>query len=275
MELLTEKENKIVTIEKETPVSSFPVEQNLEEKRESAKKVLFENNTPELYMENLKKNFSKPEVKEEKKVEPKPKIQFEAAETFFQEKPKEKEKKQTPGQVSFSSIYTNEVVEENKKIAEPEVFEPEPETKIIEQDIEENIEKIEENNENLNNFEEKTENKQKKLAKSKTRFKIFIFGLVGVLACMIGWAIYNAVEIKTLTAEMEQANKIYSVNVYSHISNISKADDLTNEDSIFNLEKLSSAEIIPIQPTPQEKVEYSIKSNWFDRLCNWISNLFN
>lgn len=275
MEILTEKEIKIVTIEKETPVSNFPVEQNLEEKRESAKKVLFENNTPELYMENLKKNFSKPEVKVEKKVEPKPIIQFEAAETFFQEKTKAKEKKQAHGQVSFSAIYANETVEEKQEIVEQEIAEPEPENEIIKDNIEENSEEIEENVENLNNFEEKVDNKQKKSAKSKTRFKIFIFGLVGVLACMIGWAIYNAVEIKTLTAEMEQANKIYSVNVYSHISNIAKADDLTNEDSIFNLEKLSTAKIIPVQPTPQEKVEYSIKSNWFDRLCNWVSNLFN
>ena len=87
------------------------------------------------------------------------------------------------------------------------------------------------------------------MEKKKTRFKIFVFGLVAVLACMAGWAIFNSVEIKTLTAELEQANKIYSVNIYNHISNLSKADDLTNEESIsrsFRPETIDKKNIIYI-----------------------------
>lgn len=265
--ILTEK----IVEQKPTPVDNSFVE----EKKENAKKVLFENNTPELYMENLKKNFAPAEVKEVKKQEPKPKIQFEAAETFFQEKPKVKEKKQPEGQVSFSSIYSNKTVDEIESLVEEEVVEPEIEQEIVEENLTETANEIETTSKNIEVVEENVENKQKKLAKPKTRFKIFIFGLVGVLACMIGWAIWNSVEIKTLTAEMEQANKVYSVSVFSHISNMSKADDLTNENSIINLEKLSDAGIIPIQPTPQKKEEFSVKSNWFDRLCNWLAGFFN
>lgn len=284
METLTEKNVKTLLIEKETePVSSVSTQENLEEKKESAKKVLFENNTPELYMANLKKNFSpEPEKKEEKPKEVKPKIQFEAAETFFSEPVKVNEKKQSPGQVSFSSYYVpQQEVKQNIEVEHEQIVEQQKE-EILQHEIQTNTEaeevvEIEEETilENIDEIEEKIEKKPKKLAKKKTRFKIFVFGLVGVLACMIGWAIFNAVEIKTLTAEMDKANKIYSVNIYNHISNISKADDLTNENSIFDLQKLSDAEILPLQPTPTEDVEYSIKSNWFDRLCNWISNLFN
>ncbi len=87
----------------------------------------------------------------------------------------------------------------------------------------------------------------------------------------MGWAIYNAVEIQTLRAQMQASNKTYGINLTNYINNISRADDL-NTDSLLNLEQLSTAGIIPIEPTALENpVEYTIKSNWFDRLCNWLS----
>lgn len=267
-------EEKVITEKIVNPKPTHVDNSFVEEKKENAKKVLFENNTPELYMENLKKNFAPTEVKEEKKEQPKPKIQFEAAETFFQEVPKAKEKKQATGQVSFSSIYSNKSVEEVVSVSKQEIVEPEIKEEIFEETLPEGIQELQNSTEIIETVEEQKQTNKKSVAKSKTRFKIFIFGLVGVLACMIGWAIWNSVEIKTLTAEMEQANKIYSVNVFSHISNLSKADDLTNENSIINLEKLSDAEIIPIQPIPQKKEEFNVKSNWFDRLCNWLSGFF-
>ena len=235
METMKEKNSRTLLLEKETEepsVESF-IEENQEEKKESAKKVLFENNTPELYMQNLKKNFE-PQQEKETKSAPSvsSKIQFEAAETFFSKPLEAKEEIE----VSSEEETLSDVQEEN-----------------ISED----------------------ENKPVKRAKPKTRFRIFIFGLISVLACMCGWSIYNAVEIKTLTAEIEQANKIYSVNVYNYVKTISKADDLTNKDSITNLDSLSEAGIVPLQPTKEDKSEYSVKSNWFDRLCNWLSNLFN
>ena len=265
METLQEKNSRTLLLEKETEepsVESF-IEENQEEKKESAKKVLFENNTPELYMQNLKKNFE-PQQEKETKSAPlvSSKIQFEAAETFFSKPLEAKEKKQTEGQVSFQNVYVP------LKEEEPETL-PEEKEEIEVPSEEETLSDVQE--ENIS----EDENKPVKRAKSKTRFRIFIFGLISVLACMCGWSIYNAVEIKTLTAEIEQANKIYSVNVYNYVKTISKADDLTNKDSITNLDSLSEAGIVPLQPTKEDKSEYSVKSNWFDRLCNWLSNLFN
>lgn len=265
METMKEKNSRTILLEKETeePSDVSFIPENQEEKKESAKKVLFENNTPELYMQNLKKNF---EPQQEKETKPAPsvssKIQFEAAETFFSKPLEAKEKKQTEGQVSFQNVYVPLKEEEPETLPEEkEEIEVSSEKETVNDVIEENV--------------SENENKPVKRAKPKTRFRIFVFGLIGVLACMCGWSIYNAVEIKTLTAEIEQANKIYSVNVYNYVKTISKADDLTNKDSITNLDSLSEAGIVPLQPTKEQPSEYSVKSNWFDRLCNWLSNLFN
>lgn len=265
METMKEKNSRTILLEKETeePSDVSFIPENQEEKKESAKKVLFENNTPELYMQNLKKNFA---PQPEKETKPAPsvssKIQFEAAETFFSKPLEAKGKKQTEGQVSFQNVYVPLKEEEPETLPEEkEEIEVSSEEETVNDVIEENV--------------SENENKPVKRAKPKTRFRIFVFGLIGVLACMCGWSIYNAVEIKTLTAEIEQANKIYSVNVYNYIKTISKADDLTNKDSITNLDSLSEAGIVPLQPTKEQPSEYSVKSNWFDRLCNWLSNLFN
>lgn len=265
------KESRVGTLileKEEKPSENFIVEETKEEKKESAKKVLFENNSTETYMENLKKNFSKPE----KKVEQKPisqKIQFEAVETFFS-KPIEKTESKQTNNVSIQK----ENIENTEK--EIKIEEPVVQTQIEENQELESKEITEISEEENLNEEQAKNNKRIKRAKFKTRLGIMIFGLVSVVACMIGWTIANAVEIKTLTQELEQANKIYSVDVVKHISNISKADDLTNPDSIFDLSALSDAKVIPLTPEKLEKpVEYSVKSNWFDRLCNWISNLFN
>ena len=66
-------EEKIITEKIVEPKPTNVDNSFVEEKKENAKKVLFENNTPELYMENLKKNFAPTEVKEEKKTRTKTK----------------------------------------------------------------------------------------------------------------------------------------------------------------------------------------------------------
>lgn len=280
-----EKESRVSVLEKveEKTSTDFITENN--EKKQEAKKTLF-TVAPSTYMENLKKNFSKPEEKKDKQEKIKPKIEFKAAETFFSEKKKQK-KTENEKQISFDSISSFANEKQLKNVVEGEVYlkdvqKAQIEPKIAEQQAQsektetiiEEIPKMieEENTETI--IEENTENIKKSKPKFKTRLKIICIGAVLVLACMIGWTIANAVEIKTLTAEMEQANKIYSVNIITHISNISKADDLTNPDSIFNLSSLSEAEVVPLQPQLQQPVEYSNRSNWFDRLCNWLSNLF-
>ncbi len=275
MELKPLKDSRTAVIDLDTEEVSKDLSVPQKEKKVEAKKVLFENNTPELYMENLKKNFSTNIVVSSAPTNS-TKIQFEAAETFFSEEPKST-KKQVSGQVSFSTYVNKPKVEE--KIEKQVDVEPEQKieskidfSKTIEEILEEDIE--EKQQEKINESTQRL-NRGKTHVNLKTRFKIITFGFCAVLACFMGWSIYNAVEIKTLTAEMEQANKAYSVNVINYISNISKADDLTNPDSIFDLEKLSEAEVVPLQPSALEKpVEYSVKSNWFDRFCNWLGKIF-
>ena len=109
----------------------------------------------------------------------------------------------------------------------------------------------------------------------KTRLKIFFVAGILVLTCLGGWAIYNGIRVKTLTAELQAKNAEYSVNVAKVISNISKLDDLSNPNSITNLDELEKAEVIKIVPKNEvAPISYEQKSNWFDRLCNWLSNLF-
>lgn len=258
------RETTVSILEKTESKPEVVFETDVEEKKQEAKKTLF-SNTPSKYMENLKKNFSKEEEQPKKEAKVTPKIQFEAAETFFAEKQK-RDKKQAKGQVSFQSVYAP--AEEEEILIETK---PAVEEEKVEEQIEEEQETPELEEETVSEEEEKPRQKPK----FKTRLKIICVGAVLVLACMIGWTIANAVQIETLTSEMEQANKIYSVNIVTHISNISKADDLTNPDSIFNLDELSNAEVIPLQPTPSAPTEYSVRSNWFDRVCNWLSNLFS
>lgn len=255
---MEQKQSKQVTLvlEKEEVESSNVLPQN--EKKESAKKVLFENNTPELYMANLKKGFL-PTENEKKTEKILPKIEFQAEKTFVVQQEKKTEKVE---EIQPTLQVQQEVL---------------PQTQVQqEQEVEQVLEEEQTQEEILDDeTQEEIQNDVSKKPKAKTRFRIFLFGLVGVLVCMMGWAISNAIQIKTLTAEIEQANKVYSVDIVKYIQNISKADDLTNPDSITNLDALSEAEIVPLQPTQSDPVEFSVKSNWFDRLCNWLSNLFN
>ncbi|MBO4412505.1 MAG: hypothetical protein J5779_00615, partial [Clostridia bacterium] len=105
--------------------------------------------------------------------------------------------------------------------------------------------------------------------------KMAFAAMAMVLVCFGGWAIYNAIKIETLNAEAQAESAQYSVNVAKVITNISKLDDLTNPNSITNLDELSSAQIIEVAPKAETLPKTLEKqSNWFDRLCNWLSNLF-
>ena len=109
----------------------------------------------------------------------------------------------------------------------------------------------------------------------KLRLKLAICAIALVLTCLGGWAIYNAVEIKTLTGEAQAKNAEYNINVMKVIKTTSKLDDLTNPNSITNLDELESANVVQIIPKEKASPKTIEKqSNWFDRLCNWLSNLF-
>lgn len=218
------------------------------EKKESAKKLLFENNSADRYIEQLKKKsavYSTPVSTSTSN-----KIEFEVAKTFFTEEPLTEIKKEVLPEKAVEAI-----VEKN---FETEI-ESQEETKILDWT------KKEEKTENVKEIQ--TFKRLKPKINLKSRFKILFFGFAAVLTCFLGWSIYNAIEIDVLRAQLEQAHKAYAVNITTYISSLSRSDDL----KIYSQDLTT---IIPVQPTAEEKpVEYTIQSNWFDRLCDWLAGI--
>lgn len=239
--------SKVLIAEKDISDKTEVISSQSEEKKESAKKILFEDNNPQKKVEfELKKDLSKNKIN----------FEFEAAQTFINE-----------NKENTIELKTEEK-EEEIEVKEDVEVEPKPKDEkqpVIDQEIFTVKKEVKD-----------TEKKPVKKARPglKSRLKIMFFGFIAVLTCFIGWSIYNAVEIETLRAQMQESNKVYAVNIVNYINNISKTDDLTSADSLFNLDNLSNAKIIPIAPEIDSHIEYSVNSNWFDSLCNWLGNLF-
>ena len=253
-ELQPLRETKTLVLEKtENSVESLPMQE-----KKDAKKILFEEATPQKYVEEHLKKLSTP--KNATVSQPiKSKFEFEATKSFSVKIP-EKE--------SLSAVEKNII--ESKPEIKPEI------TREVEKELEPlHFTQKEVEEEVTTKVEEKLETVKRLKPKVglKSRLKIIFFGFFAVLTCLSGWAIYNAVEIETLRAQMEATNKTYAVNMVNYINTLSKTDDLTT-DSLFNLQGLSEAGIIPVQPNTEDRVEYTVKSNWFDRFCNWFSGIF-
>lgn len=199
----------------------------------------------------------------------------------------EPEKKVLPKQsISLErQVFENDSSQPDNQIIPDEYFEDEIKNKdnliddIEEAESQDVVQQIEVNNDS--DIEEETKTKKRVVYERKPkknlilRLKLAVCAVVCVLTCLGGWAIYNAVEIKTLTGEAQAKNAEYNINVVTVISNTSKLDDLTNTNSITNLDELERANIIEV--IPKEKVAPKViekQSNWFDRVCNWLSNLF-
>lgn len=127
--------------------------------------------------------------------------------------------------------------------------------------------------------EQLNQNSNQKPKNSKFRFRL----LSCVFACLVaitgGWIIGNIIEIsKTSTqiAEVTTSNSEYSADILKLLNNIRKLDNTdttptTPEDGSL----LPIEEFIQITPEPLEDVtEYQKESNWFDKICNFIKNLF-
>lgn len=254
--LSPQREARTVIIEK--PLTESSVENLNEQKttKEEAKKILFQN-SPEKYMENLKKSVTAhSSVSSIPETKPSTKIEFEATKTFVTEDPKKEIETITEVKIETKTEIENETEIEEKteqeNDTEPLTF-ANPTTNI---------------DNDINPLK-----RVKPKVGLKKRLKIITFGFFAILTCLLGWSIYNGTEIETLRAQLEDSNKTYSVNLVNYINNLSKVDDGLTPDSLFNIQDLSNAGIIPLEPTLATPVEYSIKSNWFDKLCNWLSGI--
>ncbi len=246
----------------DTDYQTFSDEKKSTEKREEAKRKLF--------------NFVEP--KSEKKVLPKQSISLNK-EVFENEEVENVEPKNEIKFFSQTEIEPEKIIEENieeniEKNIEDDIADE------IEQEPEMEIEQQTEYEDDIVQEEKRLQRKKivyenQKKPSIKLRLKLAICAIALVLTCLGGWAIYNAVEIKTLTGEAQAKNAEYNISVMKVIKTTSKLDDLTNPNSITNLDELESANIVQI--IPKEKVSPKTiekQSNWFDRVCNWLSNLF-
>ncbi len=244
-----QRETRIATLI-DTDYQTFSDEKKSTEKREEAKRKLF--------------NFVEP--KSEKKVLPKQSISL-SKEVFENE-----EVKNVKPEKEIKFFSQTEI--EPKKIIEDDIVNE------IEQEPEFEIEQQTEYEHDLAQEEKRLQRKKvvyenQKKPSIKLRLKLAICAIALVLTCLGGWAIYNAVEIKTLTGEAQAKNAEYNINVMKVIRTTSKLDDLTNPNSITNLDELESANVVQIIPKEKASPKTIEKqSNWFDRLCNWLSNLF-
>ena len=238
-----QRETRIATLI-DTDYQTFSDEKKSTEKREEAKRKLF--------------NFVEP--KSEKKVLPKQSISL-SKEVFENEEIKNLEPEKEIKFFSQTEIEPKKIIEDdiaNKIEQEPE-FEIEQQTEL-EGNIAEEEKRLQ---------HKKVVYENQKKPSLKLRLKLAICAIALVLTCLGGWAIYNAVEIKTLTGEAQAKNAEYNINVMKVIKTTSKLDDLTNPNSITNLDELESANIVQIIPKEKASPKTIEKqSNWFDRLCN-------
>ena len=244
-----QRETRIATLI-DTDYQTFSDEKKSTEKREEAKRKLF--------------NFVEP--KSEKKVMPKQSISL-SKEVFENEEIKNLEPEKEIKFFSQTEIEPKKIIEDDiaSEIEQEPEFEIEQQTEL-EGDIAEEEKRLQ---------HKKVVYENQKKPSLKLRLKLAICAIALVLTCLGGWAIYNAVEIKTLTGEAQAKNAEYNINVMKVIKTTSKLDDLKNPNSITNLDELESANVVQIIPKEKASPKTIEKqSNWFDRLCNWLSNLF-
>lgn len=104
----------------------------------------------------------------------------------------------------------------------------------------------------------------------------------GVMCLLIalfgGWIIGNAIEIASTSAqiaETEMTKDLYEANLVSYLQKISQLDNWNDNNINSDSTLIPIEEIIPIIPTPlEDPTAYERESNWFDKICNWLSNLF-
>ena len=103
-------------------------------------------------------------------------------------------------------------------------------------------------------------------ARKQKRFRVKIAAIamatIGVLSA--GWVTYNIITIANVSSQVATVTADYSINMTKYLIKISALDGANKGN-----------ELIETYPEElQDKTETSIKSNWFDKLCNLISRIF-
>ena len=125
--------------------------------------------------------------------------------------------------------------------------------------------------ENLKNEENNLSNKKdKQTKKRKFRFKLItaIFSVLTLIG--LGWVIENSIAINNINNSIQSTE--YQISEIQYLIKISQLD---NFEEVTNNEPNAITSIIEINPPKLFKpTEIQPQTNWFDKFCNWISNIF-
>jgi len=108
-----------------------------------------------------------------------------------------------------------------------------------------------------------TKKKQKKRFRAK--FSIILYTVVLIICA--GWTIFNGIQISNTSHEIARIE--YSIDSFNYIIKIDQLKIINEqENSIIT-------NVIEVTPPPlTEPTQIQPHTNWFDRLCSWLSNLF-
>lgn len=96
--------------------------------------------------------------------------------------------------------------------------------------------------------------------KFKTIVVTILFAIFGV------WGIVNIASINNVSSQIAEVSTEYELNLVNYLKNLYTLD-ATNSENMKNL-----FETIPEEETPPTEIKE--KSNWFDRICNFLEGLF-
>lgn len=126
---------------------------------------------------------------------------------------------------------------------------------------------------NVEQIKIEAETQQKPTKSKKFRYKLIAIGYALVLAICIGWTIGNAIAINNQAGALTTASTSYEINVVKYTMKIAQLDGIEVSDSADEFSPITSG--FELQPEPlQHPTDYTTSTNWFDKLCNWLSKLF-
>lgn len=109
--------------------------------------------------------------------------------------------------------------------------------------------------------------KEKNLPQSKPKKSKFKLAIVSILFAIFGaWGIVNIAMIDNVASQVAEVSSQYELNLFNYLKNLYTLD-ATNSENMKNL-----FETIPEEENAPNSLEE--KSNWFDRICNFLEGLF-
>lgn len=120
--------------------------------------------------------------------------------------------------------------------------------------------------------DENEEEKPKPKVDQNFRAKLFAITCAIIIFVVGAWVITASVQLNNYSSALSAINQEISTidgSISNYLYRVSTIDDATQEDDTY-IEAIIGVET----PTPEDSVDFLQETNWFDRLCNWFSNLF-